>query len=113
MVLRIFVNAVALWAAAGLVPGIELDGSFTGVFTVAIIFGLVNALIRPLVLLLSLPLILITLGLFTLVANAFMLMLTDLLSGALSVTGFPAAFLGALLISITSLFLSILLPGRR
>ena len=113
MVLRIFVNAVALWAAAGLVPRIELDGSFTGVFTVAIIFGLVNALIRPIVRLLSLPLVLLTLGLFTLVTNALMLMLTDLLSGALMVTGFPAAFWGALLVSITSLLLSTLLPGRR
>lgn len=110
--IRLFVNAVALWAAARVVPGIELSGEFVPVLVVAGVFGLVNALIRPLVLLLSLPLVVLTLGLFTLVINALMLMLTGFLVASLSVSGFWAAFWGSLLISIVSLLFSILLPRR-
>ncbi len=111
LIIRLFVNAVALWAAARLVPGIELDGNFIRVLAVAAVFGVVNALIRPLILLLSLPLIVLTLGLFTLVANALVLMLTDLLAASLSIAGFWSALGGSLLISLVSLFFSILLPG--
>ena len=113
LIIRLFVNAVALWAAARLVPGIELDGSFIHILSVAAIFGLVNALIRPLILLLSLPLIILTLGLFTLVANALMLMLTDLFATSLSIAGFWSALAGSLLISLVSLLFSMVAPGPR
>jgi len=113
LVLRIFMNAVALWVAAQVVPGMDLSDSFWPVVLVAAVFGLVNAILRPLLLLLSLPLVVLTLGLFTLVVNALMLLLTAALVQALSVDGFLAALLGSIVISLVSLLLSILLPERR
>jgi putative membrane protein len=110
LVIRLFVNAVALWVAAQLVGGMELDGAFWSVVLVAAVFGLANALIRPVMLLLSLPLLVLTLGLFTLVVNALILLLTAALVGALTVDGFWAAFLGSILISIVSFLFSIVLP---
>lgn len=112
LIIRLFVNAVALWVAARLVPGIELSGEFGPVLLVAAVFGLVNALIRPFILLLSLPFVILTLGLFTLVINALMLMLTAWLMAPLTVSGFGAAFLGSVLISILSMLFSIVLPDK-
>lgn len=112
LIIRLFVNAVALWGAARLVGGIELEGEFWPIVVVAAVFGLVNALIRPFLLLLSLPLLVLTLGLFTLVVNALMLMLTAALVNALTVDGFVAALLGSILISIISFLFSVLLPEK-
>ncbi|MEX1258122.1 MAG: phage holin family protein, partial [Gemmatimonadota bacterium] len=83
LVIRLFVNAVALWVAAQLVSGIQLTGDFWPIILVAAVFGLVNALIKPVALLLSLPFLIITLGLFTIVINALMLMLTAAIVDAL------------------------------
>lgn len=115
LVVRLFVNAVALWGAASIVPGIDLSDSFVAVLIVALIFGLVNALIKPILTLLTLPLLLITVGLFTLVLNALMLWLTAALTQHLAVAGFLPAFLGALVISVVSLLLNIFLgeEGER
>lgn len=110
LIIRLFVNAVALWVAARLVGGIELVGEFWPILLVAAVFGIVNALIRPVMLLLSLPLLVLTLGLFTLVVNALMLMLTAALVDALAVEGFLAALLGSILISIVSFVFSVFLP---
>lgn len=110
LIVRLFVNAVALWVAAQLVGGIDLTGDFWGIVLVAAIFGLMNALIKPLALLLSLPFLILTLGLFTLVINALMLMLTAALVDALSVSGFWSALLGSLIISLVSLLFSMILP---
>ena len=112
LIIRLFVNAVALWVAARFVGGIELAGEFGPVLLVAAVFGLVNALIKPLVVLFSLPFVVLTLGLFTIVINALMLMLTGWLVGALSVSGFGSALLGSLVISLVSLVFSIVLPDR-
>lgn len=113
LVIRILVNAVALWVAARLVGGIELAGEFWPVLLVAAVFGLVNALIKPVVMLLTLPVVVLTLGLFTIVVNALMLMLTAALVDALAVEGFMAALLGSLLISVVSFVLSIVLPEPK
>ncbi|TVP75960.1 MAG: phage holin family protein [Gemmatimonadales bacterium] len=110
LIIRLFINAVALWVAAQLVGGIELEGEFWPVLLVAAVFGLVNALLKPILLLLTLPVVVLTLGLFTLVVNALMLWLTAALVGALSVEGFWPAFLGALLITVVSFVLSVFLP---
>jgi putative membrane protein len=110
LLVRILVNAVALWAASRLVGGVTLTDDFWPVVLVAAVFGLVNALIRPVVLLLSLPLLILTLGLFTLVVNALMLLLTAALLDALTVDGFWAAILGSLVISVVSFLFSVLLP---
>ena len=113
--IRILVNAAALWVAARLVPGIEAGG-IGSILAIAIVFGVLNALIRPFLKLVSCPIILLTLGLFTLVVNAVMLLLTAWFGAKLGidfrVDGFFAAFLGALLVSVVSTVLSWLLPAR-
>lgn len=110
LLLRVVVNAVALWVAAELIDGISLSESITSILFVAVIFGLVNALIRPIALVLSFPALLLTLGLFTLVVNTAMLGLTAWLTDSLSIDGFWSAFLGALVISVVSWVLSSVLP---
>lgn len=105
LIIRLLINAGALYAAALLVNGIDLPSGFWSIALVALVFGLINALIKPVVTLMTLPLNLLTLGLFTLVINAFMLMLTGTFSG-LTVVGFWPAFLGSMVISIVSLILS-------
>ncbi len=110
LIIRLFVNAVALWVAAQLVGGIDLPGEFWPVLLVAAVFGIVNALIRPVLILLSLPFLILTLGLFTLVINALMLMLTAALIAPLSVASFWSALLGSILISLVSFLFSVLLP---
>jgi putative membrane protein len=111
--IHILITAAALWVAAQIVSGIQYT-SLPGLLGVALVFGIVNAVIRPVLKILSLPVIILTLGLFTLIINAFMLWLTSALSGALGlgfhVSGFLAAFLGALVISIVSFVLSMLTP---
>ncbi len=109
LIIRLIINAVALWAAAQLVSGIQLTGEIGGILIVALIFGLINAILGPILKILSLPFILVTLGFFTLVINGFLLWLTASLSSNLSVEGFGAAFWGALVISIVSWVLSAIL----
>jgi len=107
------INAVALYVAAELVPGIQTDGGWQVLFLVALIFGLVNALVRPILKFLTCPLIMLTLGLFTLVINALMLQLASWLGRQLDlgfyVRNFWSAFLGALVISVISFVLTMLI----
>jgi len=116
LIVRLLINAAALAAAAWAVPGIHYEG-WGALALMALVFGLVNALIRPIVMILSCPLLVLTLGLFTFVVNACMLLLASSLAGmfgiAFSVDGFVPAFLGAIIISVVSIILSILLPHRR
>ena len=108
---RLLINAAALWVAIRLVPGVSFTGEWWRLFAVALMFGVLNVSVRPVLVLLTLPVLLITLGLFTFVLNAFMLWLTSALSGALGlgfhVSGFGAAFIGALVVSTVSIFLSL------
>ena len=106
LLIRLIVNAVALYAAASFVDGISLTGDIVGIAFVALIFGVINAFVKPIVKIFSFPLIAITLGLFTLIINAFLLMLTSALVSGLHVSGFGAAFVGAIIISIVSWLLS-------
>ncbi len=109
ILVRILVNAAALWVAARIVPGIEAGG-IGSILATALVFGVLNAFIKPFLKLVSCPVILLTLGLFTLVVNAAMLLLTAWFGGKLGidfrVDGFLAAFLGALVVSIVSTILS-------
>ncbi|ETT23190.1 membrane protein of unknown function [Rhodococcus rhodochrous ATCC 21198] len=120
---RLVLNAVAIWLAAQWVSGIDFTGSGTGaaneiisLLVIALVFTVVNAFVKPLVQLLSLPLLILTLGLFTLVVNALMLLLTAWLSEftdyGLTVEGFWTAFWGALIISIVNWVLGVLVPDR-
>jgi len=108
--LRWLVTALALYLAVQWVPGITYDGGWTTLAGMALVFGLVNALVRPLLTLLSCPLILLTLGLFTLVINGAMLLLAarlaDLFGVSFYVQGFSSAFWGALVISVVSFFMN-------
>ncbi|CAL9518018.1 hypothetical protein SUDANB105_03749 [Streptomyces sp. enrichment culture] len=114
-------NAGALAVAVWLLDKITLTGDGTGkkvgtLLIVALIFGLVNFLVKPIVKLLSLPLLILTLGLFTLVVNALMLLLTSWLADKLDigfhVEGFWTAVLGGLIISIVSWALNVVLPDK-
>jgi putative membrane protein len=111
--IRLLVNAAALWVATRLVPGVSFDGGALPFLGVALVFGVVNAFIRPVLKILTFPLILVTLGLFALVVNGLMLWLTSSLSASLGlgfhVSGFRAAFWGAIVVSLVSLILSMLI----
>ena len=108
---RLLVNAAALWVATRIVPGVTFDGGLPAFLGVAFVFGIINATLRPLTKILTFPLILLTLGIFALVVNGLMLWLTSSLSSSLGlgfhVSGFWAAFFGALVVSIVSALLSL------
>jgi putative membrane protein len=107
LIIRIVINAVALWVADYLLDGLTVSDSTGGLILVAVVFGLVNAFIKPVVQILSCPLTILTLGLFTLVINALMLMLTGwLTAGGVTTVDFWSALVGALIISIISTVLS-------
>ena len=98
---RVLVNALAIWLATTIVPGIEAS-SGTTVVAAALVLGLVNAIVRPVLLVLTLPLTLVTLGLFLFVLNALCLWLTSAIVPGFDVRGFWPAFWGALLVSALS-----------
>ncbi|MFI5984139.1 phage holin family protein [Streptomyces sp. NPDC098789] len=121
-VVKTIANVAALAVAIWLVPDISLDdGSSMGhrtltVIVVALVFGLVNLIVKPVVKLFSLPLFILTLGLFTLVVNALMLLLTSWLAGKLDlsfhVEGFWTAVIGGLIISVVSWAVNMVLPDK-
>ena len=115
LLLKLLINAVALWLAAQYVDGIRYTGTLPGLLVVALVFGAVNVLIKPVLKLLSLPVRILTLGLFTLVINAGMLLLTAKLASGwgFRVDGFGAAFIGALLVSIVSALLGLLVRDKN
>lgn len=117
LILHWLLNAAALWVAAWLVPGLDFRGTVVQLLLVAAVFGLVNSLIRPILTVLTCPLIVVTLGLFTLVINGLMLLLTGALSErwglGFAVSGFWAAFFGGLVVGMVSAVLSVMLPGKR
>ena len=99
--IRMLVTALGLALAAALVPGIEIAGSVT-LLAAALLLGIVNAVVRPLAVLFTLPLTLLTLGLFLLVINAAMLGLVAWLLDGFHIAGFFAALIGSLIVSFTS-----------
>ena len=121
LIVRLLAGAVALAVAAALIDGISVGPGTTTervitLLLVAVIFGLVNAIVRPIVRLISLPLFIITLGLFTFVVNALMLLLTawigDQFDLAFEVDGFWSALLAALVISVVTFVINVLLPDK-
>ena len=122
LILRLLANAAALAVATFLLAGISLtapttEGKVVTLLVVALIFGVLNAVLRPLFKLVTLPLLLLTLGLFLLVINAVMLLLTSWVSTRVdlgwSVDGFGTAVLGALIVSVVSFLLNAFVPDRR
>jgi putative membrane protein len=115
--MRIVITAIALWAATRLVSGITFHGNWIGLAGVALVFGVLKSFVRPILTFLSFPLLIVTLGLFTFVLNAVMLLLTSALASRLGidfhVAGFWPAFWGAIVVGIVSFLLSIFLPDER
>lgn len=115
--LRLLVNAAALWVAIQLVDGIDYRGSGWSLLAVALVFGVLNASLRPILKLLSLPILILTLGFFIFVINALMLWLTGWVSALLGlgfhVGGFWDAFVGGLIVSVVSLLLSLFTGDRK
>ncbi|HEY7288461.1 MAG TPA: phage holin family protein [Vicinamibacterales bacterium] len=115
-IVRTLVNAAALWVATRVVPGVTYQGGWLPFIGVAIVFGVINAFIRPVLKVLTFPIIIVTLGIFALVVNGLMLWLTSSISDTLGfgfhVSGFWASFFGALVVSIVSTALSVLVTER-
>ena len=121
IVIRVVLNAVAVWIATLIVPGVDVTTDSTGkkiltLVVVGAILGLINATIKPIVQLLSLPLTVLTLGLFALVVNGLLFWLVSAISSGLGapfhVDGFWAGFWGALVVSVVSFLLSIVVKDR-
>jgi putative membrane protein len=114
---RTLINAAALWVAVRFVGGITYDGGWLPFFGVAIVFGVLNTVIGRIAKILTLPLIVVTFGLFLIVINAFLLWLTSALATALGisfhVSGFWAAFWGALVVSVVSAVLTLVVAEPR
>lgn len=106
LLLKILVYAAALWVAVKLVPGLSFEGDLVALVLIALVFAAVNAVVKPIVKVLSLPLVVLTLGLFLLVVNAIMLAITIWLAGEFGLgiesSGFGATFLGAVLVSLVA-----------
>lgn len=115
-ILRWVVNAIALFLAVYLIPGVHLEGGWVSILWLALIFGLINAFLRPLLKLLTCPLIILTLGLFTLLINTFLFWLTSEIGQAFgigfTIDGFWSAFLGGLVVSIVSIIMSMILKDE-
>ncbi|ONI67989.1 hypothetical protein BWI15_33575 [Kribbella sp. ALI-6-A] len=121
LIIKLLANAAALAVATWVVGGITLQAESTGrkvltLLIVAAIFGLVNAVVKPIAKLLSLPFIILTLGLLIFVINALMLLLTSWITGKLDVQfhvdGFVAALLGSLVITLVGVLLNAVLPDE-
>jgi putative membrane protein len=99
--IRLGISALGLWLAAAIVPGLHIEGVGTLILA-ALLLGIVNAVVRPVVVLLTIPLTIVTLGLFLLVVNAAMLGLVAALLEGMRVEGFLAALLGTVVVGLTS-----------
>lgn len=121
IIIRVIVNALALWAAVLLVPGIavgaqDTSGQIVTYLAVGAIFGVVNAVIKPIVKTVGCAFYILTLGLIALIVNALLLLLTEWLGGLFglpfTVDGFTSAFFGAIVVAVVSWALSVFLPDR-
>jgi putative membrane protein len=106
LVLKVVFNAAALWVAVALIDGLDFDGSPLALLAIALVLGIVNVVVKPILTVLSLPLVLLTLGFFLLVVNAITLSIVIWVSGALDLgltsAGFGSTFLGAIVVSLVS-----------
>ncbi|MEU9505714.1 phage holin family protein [Micromonospora sp. NPDC048170] len=120
--IRLAITAVALWITTLIVPGVEVSGrsgtdTALTLVVVALIFGVVNAVLKPLIKVFGCVFYLLTLGLFALVVNALLFLLTDRIARALDlpfhVDGFWAAFWGAIVMAVVTWLISVVVPDRR
>lgn len=111
--LRWLANSVGLWIAARLIPGISYSERLGVIIVAALVFSLVNAVVRPLIVLLSMPAIILTLGFFTLIINAFMLYLVTVLYPRFEVSSFSAAILAVIIVWLVNYAVSALMPSPQ
>jgi putative membrane protein len=112
LIIRLLASALAVLIAAHVIPGIEVNG-YGDALIAAVVLGLLNLVIRPIIMLLTLPLNILTLGLFSWVINAFLFWVVGNILNGFKVDDFAAAFLGALLVTIISWIVNLLLRRRR
>ena len=105
LILRVVLNAVAIYVTAQVVGGIAYSGGVLELLVAGLLLGAFNAILKPILVLLSLPLIVVTLGLFYLVLNGLVLLLLDAFLPSLSVSGLPAAVVGSLVMGLVNLLL--------
>lgn len=106
-ILRLLINTVAVYVTASIVPGIKID-NFTSALIASIVLGILNTLIKPILIILTLPVNILTLGLFTFVINAFMITLTSSLVNGFHVETFLSALLFSIVLSVVGWFLGFL-----
>jgi len=115
--IRLLVTAAALWVAVRLLDGITYEGSWVGMLGVALVFGLVNAIIRPVLYFLTCPFIIATLGLLIFVINALMLLLSARIANGLGIAfhvdGIGTALVGAVIVSVVSAVLSVFVSDEK
>jgi putative membrane protein len=106
VIIKVLINAAALWMAVAILPGLEFTGTWLALLGVALLLGVANVIVKPILSVVSLPLVVLTLGMFLLVVNAIVLAIVIALSGALDLglesAGFGWTFLGALVVSLVS-----------
>ena len=116
-IVRLFINAIALWLATRFVDGISFDGQPVFLLVVALVFGVVNTIVKPILIVLTFPFLIVTLGLFLLVLNGVLVWLTGAISDAAElgfhVSDFSAAFFGGLVVSIVSFVLSLMVGDSK
>jgi putative membrane protein len=109
-IIKILVNAAALWVADWLLSGFELTGDIWQILLIALVFGILNTFLKPVLKVLSFPVIILTLGLFAIIINTLLLYITDRLMSNLTIDGFLSTLLGAVIISVVSTILNAIIP---
>ena len=107
------VIAIAIWVTTAVVSGFDVHGGVGTYLLVAVVFATVNSLLGSVLRLLSFPVIVLTLGVFSVVITAFMLLITDWLMDTFDVDGFGTAFVGAIVIALVTMVLDVVLPGSK
>lgn len=106
-----FINALGLWVAAFFIEGVSFDHSFWTLFFASLIFSIINATLKPIIVIFSLPAIMITLGLFMLVVNALVVYLTGVFYSDLEISSFGAALLAAIVIGVVNYIVSLFIDN--
>ncbi len=109
-IIRLIINMIAIGITANILPGISVNGGVGTLFLIALVFGVINAILKPVLVLLTCPAVILSLGLFILVINAALLLLTAaVLGSSFTVDGFGSAFIGGIIMGITAIVVEFVL----
>lgn len=112
LIIRWIVTTLAILAGAYILPGVDVDG-FVTALVAALVLGIINALVKPVLLILTLPINVLTLGLFTFVLNALLILLVDVIVPGFAVAGFGSALLFSLVLAVVTFLLHMIIPGEK